>query len=141
MEGNVKPRVVRVNDVVTKTAPDDMFIGQVFQDQIFVPEDPSRLRITRVTFSPGGRTNWHTHAVGQILYVLSGVGRYQLEGQPVQEIQAGDSVVIPPKSRHWHGAAPNQMMCHLAISETDDTGAGTDWLEPVSEKDFDTPPQ
>ena len=141
MKGNVKPRLVRANDVFTKTAPDDMFIGQVFQGQIFVPEDPSRLRITRVTFSPGGRTNWHTHAVGQILCVLSGVDRYQLEGQPVQEIQAGDSVVIPPKSRHWQGAAPNQMMRHLAISETDDTGAGTDWLEPLSEKDFDTPPQ
>ena len=59
----------------------------------------------------------------------------------MQEIRAGDSVVIPPKSRHWHGAAPDQMMCHLAISETDDTGAGTEWLEPVSETDFNVPPQ
>ena len=137
----MKPRVVRSNDGVTKIAPDDMFVGQVFQDQIFIPEDPSRLRVTRVTFLPGGRTNWHTHALGQVLYVLSGVGRYQLEWGGVQEIRAGDSVVIPPKSRHWHGAAPNQMMCHMAISETDDTGAGTEWLEPVSDADFNATPQ
>ena len=117
MERTVKPRVVRVNDVVTKSAPDEMFIGQVFQDQILSQKTHPGYASPRVTFSPGGRTNWHKHAVGQILYVLSGVGRYQLEGQPVQEIQAGDSVVIPPKSRHWHGASPNQMMCHLAISK------------------------
>ena len=113
----MKSRIVRANEGQTKIAPADKFIGQVLQDQVFVPEDPSRLRVTRVTFTPGGRTNWHTHAVGQILYVVSGVGRFQLEGEAVQEIGAGDTVVIPPKTRHWHGAAPDQMMCHLALSE------------------------
>lgn len=136
----MKPRIVRASAGITKIAPADKFVGEVLQDQVFVPEDPSRLRVTRVTFTPGGRTNWHTHAVGQVLYVLSGVGRYQLEGGPVQEIRAGDTVVIPPKTRHWHGAAPTQMMCHLAMSETDDTGAATEWLEPVSDDDFTANP-
>lgn len=132
----MKPRIVRANESTTKIAPGDKFVGQVLQDQVFVPEDPSRLRVTRVTFTPGGRTNWHKHAVGQILYVLSGVGRYQYEGGPVEEIRPGDTVVIPPNTRHWHGAAPDQMMCHLALSESDDAGRSTDWLEPVSDGDF-----
>ncbi len=136
----MKPRIVRANEGVTKIAPADKFVGQVLQDQVFVPEDPSRMRVTRVTFTPGGRTNWHAHAVGQVLYVLSGVGRYQLDGHPVAEIRPGDSVVIPPQTRHWHGAAPDQMMCHLALSESDDTGAATEWLEPVSEEDYAAAP-
>ena len=88
---------------------------------------------------PGGRTNWHQHAVGQILYVLS-IGRYQLEGQPVQEIRPGDTVVIPPNARHWHGSAPDTMMCHLAMSETDERGKATTWLEPVSDADYGKAP-
>ena len=136
----MKSRIARVYEGKTKIAPADKFIGQVLQDQVFEPEDPSRLRVTRVTFTPGSRTNWHTHAVGQILYVISGVGRYQLEGHTVQEIKPGDTVVIPPKTRHWHGATPDQMMCHLALSETDDTGASTVWLEAVSEEDYTTSP-
>ena len=132
----MKSKVIRANERKTKIASSASFVGQVFQDQIFAPEAPSRLRVSRVTFSPGGRTNWHAHAVGQILYVLSGVGRYQLEGGPIYEIQPGDTVVIPPKSRHWHGASPNQMMSHLAMSETDENGASTDWQEAVSDSDY-----
>lgn len=136
----MKSRVVKANEGTTKIAPADKFVGEVLQDQIFVPEDPSRLRVTKVTFTPGGRTNWHTHAVGQILYVLSGVGRYQLEGEAPQEILPGDTVIIPANARHWHGAAPDQMMCHLALSESDDSGAATDWLEAVSDADFTSTP-
>ena len=112
------------------------FVGTVLSDPVFAPEQPSRLRASRVSFMPGGRTNWHKHAVGQILYVLSGVGRYQLEGEPVQEIKPGDTVVIPPNARHWHGSAPDTMMVHLAMSETNDKGEATSWFEPVSEADY-----
>ena len=94
------------------------------------------MRASKVTFTPGARTNWHTHAVGQVLHVLSGVGRYQLEGEPVQVLLPGDTVVIPPKARHWHGGAPDSMMTHLALSETSETGEATTWLEPVSEADY-----
>ena len=132
----MKSRIVRANEGSTRLAPADKFVGQVLQDQVFVPEEPSRLRVTRVTFTPGGRTNWHTHAVGQILYVLSGAGRYQLEGEAVQEILPGDTVIIPADARHWHGAAPDRMMCHLALSESDDSGAATEWLEAVSDADY-----
>jgi quercetin dioxygenase-like cupin family protein len=132
----MKARIVRAGEGPTKLAPPDWFVGTVYQDQVYVPEGPSRMRATRVTFAPGGRTNWHTHAVGQVLYVLSGVGRYQLEGQPVQEIRPGDTVIIPPDARHWHGAAPDNMMAHLAMSESSDDGAATTWLEPVTDADY-----
>ncbi|HUS95581.1 MAG TPA: cupin domain-containing protein [Hyphomicrobiaceae bacterium] len=134
-------RIIPANAGQTKQAPEKWFVGTVWQDQVFVPEDPSRLRVTRVTFTPGGRTNWHTHAVGQVLYVLSGVGRYQLEGEQVQELLPGDTVVIPPDARHWHGAAPNTMMIHLALSESSDSGGAATWLEPVSEDDYNAQPQ
>ena len=136
----MKPRVIRSNSIRTKTAPAERFVGSVMHEQIVVPEAPSRLRASRVTFTPGGRTNWHAHPVGQVLYVVSGVGRYQLEGEQVQEIRAGDTVVIPPNARHWHGAAPDQMMCHIAMSESDDQGAETDWQEPVAEDDYTAEP-
>jgi len=98
------------------------------------------VRASRVTFTPGARTNWHTHAVGQILYVLSGVGRYQLQGEAVQVLLPGDTVIIPPQARHWHGGAPDHMMTHLAISETSAAGEATTWLEPVSDADYLKPP-
>ena len=129
----MQPRIMRAASRPTARAGADNFVGTVLQDPVWQPEGPSRLRATRVSFAPGGRTNWHKHAVGQILYVLSGVGRYQLEGQPVQTIAAGDTVVIPPNSRHWHGAAPDSMMVHLAMSETDDKGQATSWFEAVSD--------
>ena len=136
----MQPRIMRAASRPTAKAGADNFVGTVLQDPVWQPEGPSRLRATRVSFTPGARTNWHKHAVGQILYVLSGVGRYQLEGQPVQSIGAGDTVVIPPNARHWHGAAPDSMMVHLAMSETDEKGQATSWFEPVSEGDYVKPP-
>ena len=125
----MKPRIMRAGTRQTSKAEMANFVGPVLSDP-------------RVTFMPGGRTNWHQHAVGQILYVLSGIGRYQLEGQPVQAIRPGDTVVIPPNTRHWHGSAPDTMMCHLAMSETDERGQATTWLEPVSDADYGkAPPQ
>ena len=125
----MEPKIIRAGDRQTKIAPAHNFVGHVLHESVFAEEAPSRLRVSRVTFTPGGRTNWHTHAVG-----------YQLEGQPVEEINAGDTVVIPPNARHWHGAAPDSMMCHLALSEADDQGNGATWLEPVDDKDFTQEP-
>ncbi len=136
----MRSRIVRAGSRPTKRAPDASFTGVVWQDEVFAPEPPSHLRATRVTFTPGARTNWHTHAVGQVLYVLAGVGRYQLEGEAVQALLPGDTVIIPPKARHWHGGAPEHMMTHLAISESSDSGEATSWLEPVSDADYLKPP-
>ena len=48
-------------------------------------------------------------------------------------LQPGDVVKIPPDTVHWHGATPDQLFVHLALSETDEKGEGTAWREHVSE--------
>ena len=133
-------RIIRAADRDTKTQPATNFVGTVYADEVVVGEAPSRMRATRVTFTPGARTNWHSHPVGQVLFCLTGVGRYQLEGDPVHEIRPGDTVIIPPDARHWHGSAPGQLFSHLAMSETSDTGAGTQWQEAVSDADYNAAP-
>jgi quercetin dioxygenase-like cupin family protein len=134
-------KIIRASERTTKQQPNTSFVGVVYADEVVVGEAPSRMRATRVTFAPGGRTNWHTHPVGQTLYCLSGVGRYQEIGKPLQELRPGDTVMIPPDVKHWHGSAPGVLFCHLAMSEVSDTGEGTKWLEPVSDADYSATPK
>ena len=133
-------KVVRANSRATKVQPETYFTGTVFADEVVVGTPPSRMRATVVSFTPGARTAWHTHPVGQTLYCLSGIGRVQRDGEPVQALHPGDTVIIPPDIRHWHGAAPDRLFAHLAMSEVTDTGAGTEWLEKVSDADYTKPP-
>ena len=107
----------RANARPTRKAPAERFIGDVWQDEVLVGQAPSRMRATNVTFSPGARTAWHQHPVGQTLWVVAGVGRVQLEGEAVREIRPGDTAMIPPNTRHWHGAAPDRSRC---TSDADD---------------------
>ena len=97
---------------------------------------PARVRAYRVTFEPGSRTAWHTHPLGQTLHVLSGVGRVQSRGGPVQTIRPGDTVWFAPGEEHWHGAAPGTGMVHIAMQEADETGHHVGWLEQVSDADY-----
>jgi quercetin dioxygenase-like cupin family protein len=122
----------------TKFGPAEYFTGTVYQDPIVEAPAPARIRALRVTFLPGGRTNWHTHPLGQTLYVVSGVGRYQKDGEKIVEIKAGDTIWIPPGERHWHGAAPDTAMCHIAFQEALD-GKHIEWEEPVSDEDANAP--
>ncbi|MBK0399923.1 cupin domain-containing protein [Limibaculum sp. M0105] len=119
----------------TRRASAEYFTGTVWQDPVIDAPDPARVMALRVAFEPGARTHWHTHPLGQTLHVLSGVGRVQAEGGPVVEIRPGDTVWIPPGKRHWHGAAPDCAMVHLAIQEREGARA-VDWFEPVSEADY-----
>lgn len=123
----------------TRRASADYFTGTVWQDVIAEAPEPARVRALRVSFEPGARTNWHTHPLGQTLHVLSGVGRVQSWGEPLREIRPGDSIWIPPGEKHWHGAAPDVGMVHLAIQEGLN-GVQADWLEPVSDDDYRAAP-
>lgn len=124
----------------TQQGPASHFTGTVYTDEVVVGTAPSRMRATVVTFTPGARTAWHSHPVGQTLYCLSGAGRVQREGEPVQEIRAGDTVIIPPDVRHWHGSAPGKLFAHLAMSERNDKGEGSAWFGHVSDADYNAPP-
>lgn len=119
----------------TRRGPKEYFTGTVWQDPIVAAAAPARLMATRVTFEPGARTAWHTHPLGQTLYVVSGIGRIQTEGGPVREIRPGDTVWIPPGEKHWHGASPTNGMAHIAMQEAVDGSAAT-WLEQVSDADY-----
>lgn len=119
----------------TRRAPPDAFTGAVWQDPIVEAPAPARLRATLVTFTPGARTHWHTHPLGQTLYVTQGTGRIQLWGGPVEELRPGDTVWIPPGEKHWHGAAPTTAMTHVAMQEALD-GRHVEWLEPVTDAQY-----
>ncbi len=123
----------------TKRAGADAFTGTVWQDPIMEAPAPARIRAVRVTFEPGARTAWHTHPLGQTLYVLSGVGRVQKDGERLREIKPGDTVWIPPGEKHWHGAAPGTGMVHLAFQESLD-GTHVNWLEQVPDDVYNAKP-
>jgi quercetin dioxygenase-like cupin family protein len=91
--------------------------------------------IGNVTFEPKARTNWHKHPGGQILLVTDGSGYYQEKGKPAQRIQKGDIVKIPPDAEHWHGAAPDNGLTHIAISPNTDKGSVV-WLRPVTDEEY-----
>ena len=123
----------------TRRGPADYFTGTVWQDPVIEASAPARIRVNRVSFEPGARTAWHTHPLGQTLYVLSGVGRAQTLGGPVRTLRPGDTVWIPPVEKHWHGAAPGTGMSHLAMQEALD-GTAVVWMEKVSDEDYKAAP-
>ena len=133
--------VVRASARATKRGAAANFTGEVFQDEVLVGQAPSRMRATVVSFTPGARTGRHAHPVGQTLYCLSGVGRICIgKGSRPQAIYPGDTVMIPPDTMHWHGAAPDRLFAHLAMSENGEQGQGTTWAEHVSDSDYKMEP-
>ena len=116
--------------------PADWFTGIVRIDPLFQAPAPARGAAACVTFEPGARTAWHTHPLGQTLIVVSGSGRVQKEGEPIQEILPGDVVWFAPGERHWHGAGPTTSMSHIAVQEQLD-GKVVDWMEHVTDEQYD----
>lgn len=114
----------------------EYFTGTVWLDEIAGADAPGRLRAFRVAFEPGARTAWHTHPHGQVLHVLSGIGRAQSEGGPVLSLHPGDTVRFAPDERHWHGAAPGHAMTHLALQEADASGSHSTWLQHVTDTEY-----
>ncbi|MBB3977062.1 quercetin dioxygenase-like cupin family protein [Rhizobium azooxidifex] len=117
------------------TPPSDYFTGRVRQDPIIEAPAPARLRAVTVTFEPGARTAWHTHPLGQTLVVTAGKGLAQSWGGPIREFRAGDTVWFEPGEKHWHGAAPDTAMTHIALQEALD-GKAVAWLEHVSDEQY-----
>ena len=114
----------------------DNFTGSVWAQPLFARgENPPHLRGTSVTFTPGARTNWHTHPKGQTLIVTAGTGRVQRWGGPIEEIRPGDVIFFHPGEKHWHGAAPDSPMSHISVVEADN-GKTADWMEPVTDEQY-----
>jgi 4-carboxymuconolactone decarboxylase len=111
------------------------FTGKVRVDPLYKAGAPARGTGAYVTFEPGARSAWHTHPLVQTLIVTAGNGRVQRWGGPVDTIRPGDVVSIPPNTKHWHGAAPDSAMTHIALTEQLD-GKAVDWLEKVSDTQY-----
>jgi 4-carboxymuconolactone decarboxylase len=131
-------RIMRSGSQPSRPGPAENFTGSVRVDPLFQANAPARASGSLVTFESGARTAWHTHPLGQILIVTAGTGRVQRWGDPVEEIRQGDVVWIPPDQKHWHGAAPNSSMAHIAIVEQLD-GKAVDWMEKVSDAQYGAP--
>jgi len=131
-------RITRSGSRPPWPGPADHFTGSVRVDSSFRADAPARMSGARVGFDAGARTAWHTHPLGQILIVTTGVGRVQRWGDPMDEIRQGDVVWIPPGQKHWHGAAPNNSMVHIAIAEQLD-GKTVEWMEQVSDAQYGAP--
>jgi quercetin dioxygenase-like cupin family protein len=129
----------RCGSTPTRRGPAESFTGTVWQDPIVEAPKPANLRSSRVSFEPGARTAWHTHPLGQTLFVLTGVGRVQVWGEPVREIRAGDCITFAPNEKHWHGAAPTTGMVHIAMQEALD-GKHVTWMEHVTDAQYGAQP-
>lgn len=128
-------RVIRTGSAASARGPAEYFTGTVRIDAPFQAEAPARAGGATVTFEPGARTAWHTHALGQTLIVVAGLGRVQREGGPVEEVRPADIVWFAPGEKHWHGASPEVAMSHIAIAETLD-GKAVDWLQHVTDEEY-----
>jgi quercetin dioxygenase-like cupin family protein len=128
------------NSLDTDPGPSDWFTGAVFIDPVTNPTPPSRLAAAMVHFTPGARTTWHTHPVGQTIYVTEGVGLCQRGGGAIEVIKPGDRVYFEPDENHWHGAAPTRFMTHIAMQEADDTGSPVTWGEHVTDEQYGAAP-
>ena len=124
------------NSLDSSQGPDTWFTGIVYIDAVATPEAPARASAGCVHFTPGARTHWHTHPFGQTIFVLEGIGRCQREGGPVEDIRPGDRVFFDPDENHWHGAAPNRFMTHMAIQEVDESGSPVTWGDPVDDDTY-----
>lgn len=111
------------------------FTGIVWVQMLVNVDTVFNINTGSVTFEPGARTNWHSHPGGQILLITNGTGRYQEMGKPVKTVQKGDVIKCEPDIVHWHGAAPNSQMTHIAIGTNQNAGP-VNWMGPVSDEEY-----
>ena len=119
------------SETTARPGPEEWFTGQVWAETM-TADDEALANVVRVSFEPGARTAWHVHSKGQILIVTSGHGFVQKRGEARRTMAVGDVVVIAPGEDHWHGAAPDCLMQHLAIHHANDV----QWGEKVSEAEY-----
>jgi quercetin dioxygenase-like cupin family protein len=115
----------------TVKGPPDRFTGEVFIDALAHAHGGSTATVAHVHFTPGARTAWHSHSLGQSLFVVEGEGRVQARGDRLVVLRPGDTVFAPAGEWHWHGAAPDHLMTHLAMSE-----GVAEWGEHVTDEEY-----
>ena len=122
--------------IETAKGPADRFTGDVYIDTAAEPAGDSHVMASWVHFTPGARTAWHTHPLGQTIFVIEGVGHCQRRGGQVELIRAGDRVFFEPGEEHWHGATATRFMTHVAMQQPDDGGNVASWGEHVTDEEY-----
>lgn len=129
--------VTQSEEITTIKASAQSYTGNVTVRRIFQPKQPDALFAGAIAhFEPGARTNWHLHPAGQHLVVLDGVGRTGTDDGTIVEFKAGDVIWCPKDIRHWHGAAPDQSMTHLALTGSLPDRNAVKWMEPVTDEQY-----
>lgn len=111
------------------------FTGEARVDSLFSATKEADAYGAYVTFEPCARTDWHSHPMGQTLIVTTGRGFVQRQGGPLHELRQGDIAWTPADVVHWHGAAPETAMTHLALSERAQ-GKAVAWGAKVTDKEY-----
>ncbi|MGZ9132802.1 MAG: (R)-mandelonitrile lyase [Nitrospira sp.] len=128
-------QITRSGSQLSTVGSPEYFTGAVRIDSRFEGTSPARVSGAIVTFEPGARTAWHTHPLGQTIFVSAGQGWAQVWGGAIEEINVGDVIWFAPGEKHWHGATATTGMTHFAIAEALD-GKTVDWLEQVSDAQY-----
>jgi len=129
-------KISRSSSAATTKGKAEWFTGEVYADVVASPAPPWRTAAANVHFAPGARTAWHTHPLGQTIFVTEGLGLCQREGGPIEEIGPGDSIFFEPGENHWHGATPDRFMVHIAMQEMDDSGSVVSWGRHVTDEEY-----
>ena len=104
----------------------------VWREPIVVADSPDGLRVDRIHYPPGGHTHWHLHTREQVLYGELGRGWIQFEATHPTSLTPGGVIQVPVGVRHWHGAASDTSLVHLAVT----AGGDTVWLGEVSAAEY-----
>ena len=117
--------------------PAEWFTGDVWLDPVASPQGPGQhMSVGIVRFAPCARTAWHAHPGGQTLLVTEGVALVQARGGDVIEVHPGQTVYTPPGEEHWHGAAPDRFMTHIAMYETPEGEPSAIWGDHVTDEEY-----
>jgi quercetin dioxygenase-like cupin family protein len=127
--------IARAGTLAPYPGPAANFTGQVRVDPLTQANGTISAAAAFVTFAPGARSAWHTHPAGQYLIVTTGKGLTQQWGKPIQELRVGDVAWCPPNVKHWHGAAPDSAMTHIAMTGNAG-GKSVNWMEKVSDANY-----
>jgi quercetin dioxygenase-like cupin family protein len=128
---------VKVIEPKTSKGPAEWFKGDVYPTIVLTGEEPSKVRVGSVHFSPGARTAWHSHAVGQYLHVIEGTALVQERGDRVKVLKPGETIYSTPGVEHWHGATLDTFMVHLAIWEAPGKDEiETTWGKHVTDEEY-----
>jgi quercetin dioxygenase-like cupin family protein len=131
-----------INPSKASKAPDSIVTGEVYTSMVIAGDEEPKVRVGRVYFAPGARTAWHSHSGGEYLHVLDGTALVQEKDGEVRVLYAGETIYTEPNVEHWHGAAPDSFMVHLAIwgaPAGEDDEAETEWGEQVSDEEAEMP--